>query len=92
MVQNDPQELKKANRRNKTRHPHRRRCFQRTGWQRGGEMAWVVLDATGQPNAARGSSPGCGRMVPHGCLHGTGKRFRYSALSLWLGIAAPLLL
>ena len=29
-----------------------------TGWQRGGELAWVILDANGKPTEKRGSSPG----------------------------------
>lgn len=29
-----------------------------TGWQRGGDLAWVVLNAAGKPAAERGTAPG----------------------------------
>lgn len=29
-----------------------------TGWQKGGQLAWVVLDAAGRPTAERGNQPG----------------------------------
>ncbi len=29
-----------------------------TGWQRGGRLSWVVLDAKGQPTVEKGSQPG----------------------------------
>ena len=29
-----------------------------TGWQRGGELGWVLLDAAGKPTATRGTAPG----------------------------------
>jgi hypothetical protein len=29
-----------------------------TGWQKGGQLAWLVLDATGKPTANRGTKPG----------------------------------
>lgn len=29
-----------------------------TGWQKGGQLAWVVLDSSGKPTANRGSKPG----------------------------------
>jgi len=28
-----------------------------TGWQRGGELAWVLLDAAGKPTGRRGTAP-----------------------------------
>jgi hypothetical protein len=29
-----------------------------TGWQRGGELGWTILDASGRPTAERGKAPG----------------------------------
>jgi hypothetical protein len=29
-----------------------------TGWNRGGELAWTILDASGKPTAQRGSDTG----------------------------------